>query len=232
MPGGHTLQSPVFNPKVPILNTAPVVRWLVASCALVELLMIVLPEAPLYELIDRFAFLSARYTFAGAWGLDPLAYVAAPITYMFLHGGLTHLLVNMAMLLAFGTAIARRMGVLSFLLLYGICGIAGAAFWLFMHPASTDPLLGASGAISGMVGAVGRISLNRSDSHDMPFRNRGTAFAFVLMWLVLNFVFGIIGGAVFGIDAEIAWEAHLGGFIAGFALIGLFAHPPRTEWRA
>ncbi len=194
--------------------------------------MIVLPDALLYELIDRFAFLSARYTFTSAWGLDPLAYFGAPITYMFLHGGLTHLLVNMAMLLAFGTAIARRMGMPSFLLLYTISGIAGAVFWLFMHPYSTDPLLGASGAISGMVGAVGRISLSRSGAQDMPFRNRGTALSFVVLWLALNFVFGIIGGAIFGIDAEIAWEAHLGGFIAGFALITLFARPPPTDWRA
>ncbi len=193
--------------------------------------MIVLPDALLYELIDRFAFLSARYTFTGAWQLDPLAYVAAPITYMFLHGGLTHLLVNMAMLLAFGTAIARRMSMASFLLLYTICGIAGAAFWLFMHPYSADPLLGASGAISGMVGAVGRISISRAETPDLPFRNRGTALTFVLVWLVLNFVFGIIGGAIFGIDAEIAWEAHLGGFVAGFALVTLFARPPRVDWR-
>lgn len=194
--------------------------------------MAALPDMLLYEMIDRFAFLSARYTFPGAWQLDPLASVAAPITYMFLHGGLTHLLVNMAMLLAFGTVVARRMAAMSFLLLYAICGIAGAAFWLYMHPASTDPLLGASGAISGMVGAVGRISLSKSDTYDMPFRNRGTALVFVVVWLVLNFVFGIIGGAVFGIDAEIAWEAHLGGFVAGFALITLFARPTHANWRA
>ena len=51
---------------------------------------------------------------------------------------------------------------------------------------------------------------------------RRTALSFVLVWIVINFVFGVLGGAVFGVDAEIAWEAHLGGFVAGYLLISLF----------
>jgi len=206
-----------------------VVRWLIASCVLVHLLMAVLPNDLFYVVIERFTFISARYTMVNAWSLDPFAFIVAPFTYMYLHGGFTHLIMNMAMLLAFGTAIARLMDAPSFIVFYTICGIFGAIFWLLIHPDSTDPLLGASGAISGMLGAVGRISMGRPDSHQMPFRNRNTALLFVAIWLIFNFVFGIIGGALFDLGGEIAWEAHLGGFVAGFASAPFFCQPTRTD---
>jgi membrane associated rhomboid family serine protease len=147
---------------------------------------------------------------------------------MFLHADLPHLLINMAMLLAFGTPIARRMRTAPFFLLYALCGIAGALFWALLHPYSIDPLLGASGAISGMVGAVGGISLSEESGHGMPFRNRRAALIFVAVWLVLNFLVGLFGASAMGISGAIAWEAHLGGFVAGFALIKLF---PRNGYQ-
>ena len=116
----------------------------------------------------------------------------------------------------------RTFGKGAFLAFHVICGLAGALFWALMNPYSMDPLLGASGAISGMVGAVAGISLGEPPGHGMPFRNRGAALTFVAVWLALNFVVGIFGAAAMGIDGAIAWEAHLGGFVAGFALIRLF----------
>jgi membrane associated rhomboid family serine protease len=231
LPGGQTLQPPNATSRVPILNTAPAIRWITCACILVQILMIVLPGDLFITVIDRFAFFSVRYTYAGAWELDPLAYAAAPLSYMYLHGGLTHLFINLAMLLAFGTAIARRMSGLSFLVFYTFCGVFGAISWMLFHPNSIDPLLGASGAISGMVGAVGRISMGHPDTHSMPFRSRNMALAFVAVWLVLNFVFGVIGGELFGLEGEVAWEAHLGGFIAGLVLVPLFSRDRHPHWR-
>jgi membrane associated rhomboid family serine protease len=198
------------------------VSRLILACVIIHFVMVLLPMPVAIDVIERFAFVSARYTLAGAWQFDPIAFTLAPFTHLFLHGGFVHLLLNMAMLLAFGTPIERRMNALSFVVLYTICGVAGAALSTVFHPSTTVPLLGASGAISGMAGAVGRISMSGRQENDMPFHNRTAALIFVLLWLVFNFVFGVIGLALFGMEGEIAWEAHLGGFIAGFVLVNLF----------
>jgi membrane associated rhomboid family serine protease len=205
-----------------MLNTMPVIRWLLGINILIYAVIAMLPLEIVFDLIDRFAFIAVRYVFADLWQSEPVAYILGPFSYMFLHAGVAHLAINMAMLLAFGTAIARRMPGKAFLALYAICGVAGALFWALLHPYSIDPLLGASGAISGMVGAVGGIALANPPAPDMPFHSRRAALTFVVVWLALNVIVGLFGAAAMGIEGTIAWEAHLGGFIAGFALIGVF----------
>jgi membrane associated rhomboid family serine protease len=205
-----------------MLNTASAIRWLLGANILIYAVFAVLPASIVFELVDKFAFISVRYVISGLWRSEPAAYFLAPFTHMFLHASLPHLLINMAMLLAFGTAIARRMRTGPFLAFHAICGVAGALFWALMNPYSIDPLLGASGAISGMVGAVAGIALSEPPGHGMPFRDSGAALAFVAVWLALNFIVGLFGAAAMGIDGAIAWEAHLGGFVAGFAVIRLF----------
>ena len=209
---------------VPIFNTSPMVGRLILACVIIHVITVLLPLPVWYDLIYRFAFVSARYTLSGAVQFDPIACIFAPVTHLFLHGGFLHLLLNMAMLLAFGTPIERRMSASAFAIFYILCGLAGAALWLTFHPHTVNPLLGASGAISGMFGAVGRISLTGNSEHGMPFQNRKAALVFVLLWLAFNFIFGVLGLAVFGEEGDVAWEAHLGGFIAGFFLIGLFTN--------
>lgn len=220
---------PLDRRNVPIFNTSPMVGRLILACVIVHIVTVLLPLPVWYDLIDRFAFVAARYTVAGAWQFDLTAFVFAPVTHLFLHGGFLHLAMNMAMLLAFGTAIERRMSALSFVFLYLLSGLAGAALWTAFHPDTVNPLLGASGAISGMFGAVGRISLTGKPGHGMPFKDRRAALIFVLLWLVFNFVFGIIGLALFGMEGDVAWEAHLGGFVAGFVLINLFERRADTD---
>jgi membrane associated rhomboid family serine protease len=220
---------PVKPPHVPIFNTSPMVTRLVIACVIIHLVVVLLPVQVAYELIERFAFISARYTFLGAWQFDIPAFVMGPFTHLFLHGGFVHLLLNMAMLLAFGTPIERRLTSVAFIILYIVSGLAGAVLFAAFHPNSMVPLLGASGAISGMVGAVGRISLSGQSGNGMPFRTRSTALTFVILWLVFNFVFGVVGLALFGMEGDVAWEAHLGGFIAGFALVGFFSRRTATQ---
>ncbi len=216
------MRIPVNTRPVPILNTSPMVARLVTACILVHLIVILLPVPVLIQLRDSIGFIAARYTVFGAWQFDIPAFVLGPFTHVFLHGGFIHLLLNMAMLLAFGTPVERRLSSAMFISFYTICGLAGAALYTLFHPDTTVPLIGASGAISGMIGAVGRISLSKRNGTDMPFRNRSTAMTFVILWLVFNFVFGVIGLALFSMEGSIAWEAHLGGFIAGFILIVFF----------
>ena len=208
----------------PILNAPRIVSLLLGANLVVFVIKSIAPYDFEYWLLQHFAFVAAPYTEPGTWSSSPIYLALAPITYMFLHVDFIHFAINMAMLLAFGAVIARRMGSSNFLTFYLICGVISAAAWVLFNPGSTSPVIGASGAISGMFGAVGCLSLStpRPGVQPFPYFSRRTALSFVLVWIVLNFVFGALGGAVFGVDAAIAWEAHLGGFVAGYLLIGLF----------
>lgn len=208
----------------PILNAPRVISLLLGANLVVFVIKSIAPYDFEYWLLQRFAFIAAPYTEPGTWLSNPIYLVLAPITYMFLHVDFIHFAINMAMLLAFGAVIARRMEGSTYFTFYLLCGVISAATWLLFNPGSTSPVIGASGAISGMFGAVGRLSLStpQPGAQPFPYFSRRTALSFVLVWIVLNFVFGALGGAVFGVDAEIAWEAHLGGFVAGYLLIGFF----------
>jgi membrane associated rhomboid family serine protease len=155
------------------------------------------------------------------------------LTYALLHGSWTHVLVNGVWLAAFGTPVARRCGALRFLVLGGVCAVAGAlAHWL-TDPSGVVPMVGASAAISGWMAAAarfvfgpGRAPLGRGieEAHLRPrqtiaemARNRGAA-VFLVTWFASNVLFGLAAAPLGIADASIAWEAHIGGFLAGLML--------------
>jgi len=155
------------------------------------------------------------------------------ISYAFLHADYVHLGVNSAWLLAFGTPVARRLGGWRFLLFYAICAVAGALVHVLFSAGSTVPMVGASGAISGLMGAAFRIALPAIlDEGDRRLRSAVTPLTdrrFLMMsgvWVVSNIVFGITGIRVTEQVLLIAWDAHIGGFVAGILLIGVF-----VRWR-
>lgn len=214
----------------PVLNAPAAVRWIVGVTVLVHVLRLIMPVGVEEELFNGLAFIPDRYFGPNSSG-NPFILALTPFGHLLLHADLMHLIMNMAFLLAFGSAIARRMGAFQFVSLYAICGVFAAFFWMWLYGAHEAVLIGASGAISGMVGAVSRVSLwpPRRMGSAMPLWNRRMIINFVLVWLALNVVFGffpVIIGEGYG---GIAWEAHLGGFLAGFALIGLFDGRGRAE---
>ena len=216
--------------RQPILNAPAAVRWLVGATVVLHALRMILPIRWDNWVIENFAFISTRYSGADQGG-DALALLWMPITHLFLHADWMHLILNMAFLLAFGSAIGRRMGAAQFLVFYAVCGVIAAFFWYVFFPDSVAVLVGASGAISGMVGAAARVSIwpPRHSSSALPFWRRSTVIAFVAIWMVLNIVFGVfpfLWGETYG---GIAWQAHLGGFVAGFLLIGAFDGRGRLE---
>lgn len=210
--------------EAPILNAPAAVRWIVGLTVAVHVLRSLLPVPSDDWVLETFGFIPARYQATIAGGNDLFAMVVSPFSHLFLHADWMHLTMNMAFFLAFGSAVGRRMGAAQLLILYFLCGLAAAFFWAYLYQPQQALLLGASGAVSGMVGAAARVSIwpPRHSGSAIPFWRRSTIVTFVVIWLLLNVVFGIFPGLVSNSYAGIAWEAHLGGFIAGFVLIGAF----------
>ncbi|MEK6607014.1 MAG: rhomboid family intramembrane serine protease [Myxococcota bacterium] len=162
--------------------------------------------------------------------LVPLPLTA--VTAMFLHGGWLHLLGNMWYLWLFGDNIEDQMGIGRFAVFYLVCGLAAAALQVAVEPASTIPMIGASGAIAGVLGGYARM-FPRARVHTIVilfFIQHLHLPAILLLgfWFLLQFVSAAGGGA------GVAWYAHIGGFIAGFLLVGLFVRrsgPPTRDRR-
>ena len=148
------------------------------------------------------------------------------ITHMFLHGGWFHLLSNMWFLWVFGDNIEDVMGAARFVIFYLICGLAAATAQIATDPATTMPMVGASGAIGGVLGAYARLFPR---VHIVLFIFLGifwttaTVPAFVMLgyWFILQLIGGV--PALQGSGTSVAFWAHIGGFVTGLMLSGLMA---------
>jgi membrane associated rhomboid family serine protease len=168
------------------------------------------------------------------------------LTYAFLHGSWTHVLLNTIWLVAFGPPIARRFGAPGFLIFMAVTAIASALAHWALSSMDFSPLVGASGADSGLMGAATRFmfqpgaplgafgSIGRPQVETVPAASLSQVFIerrsliFILIWLGTNFIFGA-GAQMLGFsDMPVAWVAHLGGFFAGLVLFPLFDRPFRA----
>ena len=214
--------------REPILNTPALVGWIIGLLGGIFLVQTLLPDDVRWTLMNSFGIIPARYfgdagvassLLPGAWSrLVPL------FTYSLLHGSSAHLLLNAAWLLAIGTPVAQRLGGPRFLLFCTVTGIAAAIFYILIKADSAAPMIGASGAISGLFGGLARFMFGRrSDGPDGPSHvmDRRVLF-FAGTWLALNMVIGLSGFGTESGTSAIAWEAHAGGFIAGLLLLPFF----------
>ena len=162
------------------------------------------------------------------------------LTYSALHADITHLGLNCFWLLAFGSATARRFGGVRFALFFSVTAIAGALAHWIAHPAGFVPVIGASAAVSGAMAASARFAFQPGGHLQELGRGRGESpfqlaalplrrvftdrrvLPFLAIWFVINLVTGI-GAVPLGLsESGIAWEAHIGGFVAGLLLFDLF----------
>ena len=160
-------------------------------------------------------FVPAR--FSGDLALSPaVPALLTPLSATFVHGGLLHLALNLLMLVWCGTLVERILGRGGLLLLYGIGAYAAAiAQWAF-DPASLLPLIGASGAISAVIGAFALSFGQQKAIVRSPALNRLLNAAWLLAaWIVLQLMTGWLAG---GQGLLLATPAHIGGFVAGLAL--------------
>lgn len=185
------------------------------------------------SLISRYAFFPARYSHAfiathhvvdsGSWFDRAIPFVS----YMALHNDFTHLAVNCLWLLAFGPIVARRFGGPLFLAFFLICGIAAALAHMASNWGSITPVIGASGAISGLMGAGLRLLPTQApwavpgDNHLAPIFSR-QIIIFTVIWFAINLAAGLTGFGLAGEQGLIAWQAHVGGYLAGLLLAGPF----------
>jgi membrane associated rhomboid family serine protease len=224
--------------REPIFNIPAVVASAIGLCTAIHLASIYLLSNEQYVVLLSYgAFIPVLYS--GQFHLDAFSFTA-PFTHSLLHGSWAHLAINMVWLAAFGSPLANRLGVPRFVIFWLVTALAGAAAHWAVHPFGQAPLIGASGVISGMMGAATRFGFRVDRRGDRPafagpplgiaecFRSR-TVVTFLAIWMVVNAVTGYFGlGA--GSEMAIAWEAHIGGFVAGFLGIGHFVgHPPRAS---
>src|SRR5215472_15262667 len=158
------LQPQPSNPwtRQPMFRIPRVVVGLIFLLVLAHVVRVSLPDPLSDRLINQFAFIPARYShaFLAARHVDPgnIFDRAFPfVSYMGLHNDFTHIAINSLGLLAFGPIVARRFGWRLFLMFFLICGIAAAATHLAFNWGSLAPVIGASGAISGLMGAAMRL---------------------------------------------------------------------------
>lgn len=152
------------------------------------------------------------------------------ITSMFMHGSLMHLLGNMLFLWIFGNNVEDSLGGIRFLLFYLLAGIAASLIHTLFHPLSLTPVLGASGAISGVMGAY-LVLYPRARIHTLVFlfilvtTVDIPAAVFLIVWFLFQFFYA--GGG-----EGVAWLAHVGGFIMGILLLRLLQNrkPARVEF--
>ena len=153
------------------------------------------------------------------------------LTHMFLHGGWFHLLSNMWFLWIFGDNVEERLGRGRFVVLYLVAGLASLATQIVASPASGLTMVGASGAISGVLGAY-LVFFPRAEIITLvpigflPLLFSVPAKLFLIYWIGLQVVSGLIAPGAVGV----AWWAHVGGFVAGFALARPLA-PPSPPYR-
>lgn len=210
-------------------RTTPIVTWvLIAINVVVFLYEVVLSEASLARFLTDYGIIPQEIS-------NGEGYLAL-ITSMFLHGGWLHLFGNMLFLWIFGDNVEDIMGHARYLVFYLLTGIAAGLIQVATNPESTIPLIGASGAISGLLAAYVVC---------FPHGRIMTAIVFgffittimVPAWMMIGYwiVLQVIQGAMsLGIDPDtggVAWFAHIGGFAAGLVLVFPFRRVDRVEFQ-
>ena len=220
---------------IPIRDTAPnrtfpSITWMIIIlCGCVFLFENRLPHELLDEFTYYFGIVPIEYTGRHRHGIPLVDYLSF-LTTMFLHGGWLHFLVNMWFLKIFGSKVEDRMGHSRFLLFYLIVGILASVFYIHFSPRSHMPVIGASGAIAGVMGAYyvlfPRVRiLTLIPILIFPWFVELSAFVFLGWWFLVQLFSSTVAQVLPSSGEGVAWWAHIGGFIAGVLLVSFFKKP-------
>ena len=239
-------EPPPAPPREPLLTLPRALTAYVLLLAIVHL-RVLLPTPLENWTIEVFGFIPMRYDssllairFPGGEGAKVWTFV----TYSLLHANLSHIGFNVLWLLPFGSALARRFGAGRFFAFMAVTAAAGALAHLVTHERAMAPMIGASASVSATMAAAIRfafvngsfLSFSRGDADAaarvpalsllQALRDR-RVLGFLAIWFGVNLIFGV-GSIAMGTDgASVAWQAHIGGFLAGLVLFSLFDPVPR-----
>ena len=238
---------PPAPPREPVFTLPGALTAYVLLLAVIHLRVLLPPDLENWT-IDVFGFIPRRYDatllnieFPGGEGAKFWTFV----TYSLLHANLTHIAFNVLWLLPFGSALARRFGAVRFFVFMAVTAAAGALAHLVTHEHAVAPMIGASASVSGTMAAAIRfafvrgsfLSFSRGDAEaaaKVPAQpllralRDGRVLSFLAIWFGVNIIFGA-GSIAIGADgASVAWQAHIGGFLAGLLLFSLFDPVPRA----
>src|SRR5712672_2739728 len=229
---------------IPIGNAVPsryppIVTWALIACnCAVFLIQTGLTPLELEQFLLRYALIPARYfELVASRDAELAASDFLPfVTMMFLHGGWLHLILNMWTLWLFGPSIEDRLGHGRYLAFYFVCGLAASLAHVLFNPVSIVPALGASGAIAGILGCFMRLfPLARIvvivPILFIPLFVEVYAFVFIGLWFLLQLFQTTMGLLLPSSSGDVAWWAHIGGFLAGFTLGPLLVRS-RQRYRA
>ncbi len=181
----------------------------------------------------------AQEMFVYAFGLIPAQFsLVTMFTAMFVHAGIAHLVGNMLFLWIFGDNVEDRMGHVRFVFFYATCGVAAALAQVAINPGATVPMVGASGAVAGVMGAYLVLYPHSRVLMLFPFPVflfELPAIVFLGFWFLMQFLNGIDQLPVFQrneISGGVAFWAHVMGFVAGLVLVMFLKRPERTtvDW--
>lgn len=214
----------VINPALILINV------------LVFFYQLTLHQGALMDFIFRYGVVPARLQEAGGFLFSLVTgqwtVASTVVTAMFLHGGWMHLIGNMLYLWVFGDNVEDRLGRLQYLLFYLLTGVVANLAQVLADPQSPVPLIGASGAVAGVLGAYFLTYPRARVLTLMPLGIFITmvqvpAVVFLFLWFVLQLLNGVASIGIPQIAGQVAWWAHIGGFITGMVLIRWF---PRRNW--
>ena len=204
------------NPRILVPYVTYVIISINVLIFVFQLNMGMVSSAAEIEFIYRFGFIPANFS------------IITVFTSMFLHGGISHIMGNMWFLWVFGDNVEGVLGHVKFAVFYIICGLAATMSQLFVDPSSTIPMVGASGAIAGVLGMY-MIRFPHARVHVFAFiiiffTTFRIPAMFVLGFWFFNQLTNGLGSLGFDTTGGVAWFAHIGGFISGVMLNQAFKH--------
>jgi membrane associated rhomboid family serine protease len=222
---------------IPLKDSNPTERFPIITVVFIILnILVFLYQASLADdsvesFVGAFSLVPARLLHTGTVLPGPVPAGITIFTSQFLHGGLFHLIGNMLYLWIFGNNVEDAMGRVRFIIFYLLCGALAAMTHAFMNPQSSIPMIGASGAVSGILGAYVLLypKARVLTLFTLGFFIRMIEVPAIMVlgfWLVFQLLNALIGQGASGV----AWYAHIGGFLAGMALIILFKRNDVPLW--